>query len=158
MCLPGVLLAFWYAWSAYAQLDRYRRAVRHDGALGLETLQIALHDQLETDIRRMWMDPPPSPSRLDSYVLHITRQNYQMREESGARKERPYLDAKLEHGNRVLDAKVRLRGGRHWHVESAQKSLKIKLDKGELIKGHRVFSLINDPTPLVLGEQLVLDL
>lgn len=159
MCLPGVLLAFWYAWSAYAQLDRYRRAVRHDGTLSLETLQIALHDQLETDLRRMWMDPPPSPSQLDSYVLHITRQNYQTLEDSGARgKERPYVDAKLEHGNRVLDAKVRLRGGRHWHVEGAQKSLKIKLDKGELIKGHRVFNLINDPTPLVLGEQLVLDL
>ncbi len=159
MCLPGVLLALWYAWSAYAQLDRYRRAVHHRGALSLETLHIALHDQLQADLRRMWLDPPPASSPLDSYVLHITRQNYQALEESASRgKQRPYVDAKLEHGERVLDAKVRLRGGRHWHVEGAQKSLKIKLDKGELIKGHRVFNLINDPTPLVLGEQLVLDL
>ena len=158
ICLPGLLLALWYAWSAYAQLDRYRRAVRQKGSFDLETLQIALYDQLESDIRRMWMAPPPSPSRLDAYVLHLTRQGYSTLEESAEGSARPYIDARLEHGGRVLDAKVRLRGGRHWHVEGAQKSLKVKLDKGELIDGHRVFNLINDPTPMVIGEQLVLDL
>jgi hypothetical protein len=158
ICLPGLLLALWYAWSAYAQLDRYRRAVRQKGSFELETLQIALYDQLESDIRRLWMAPPPSPSRLDAYVLHLSRQDYSTLEESAEGSERPYVDAKLEHGGRVLDAKVRLRGGRHWHVEGAQKSLKVKLDKGELVEGHRVFNLINAPTPMVIGEQLVLDL
>jgi CotH kinase protein/Right handed beta helix region len=159
MCLPGVLLALWYGWSAYAQLDRYRRAVRQKAPFELETLHIALYDRLETDLRRMWMAPPPTPSRLDSYVLHLTRQGYSTLEESGARsQDRPYVDAKVEHDGRVLDGKVRLRGGRHWHVEGAQKSLKVKLDKGELIEGHRVFNLINDPTPLVIGEQLIQDL
>ena len=158
ICLPGVLLAFWYAWSAYAQLDRYRRAVRQKGPLELETLQVALYDQLESDLRRMWMAPPPSPSQLDAYILHLTRQGFSTLEDSADGDERPYVDAKLEHGGRVLDAKVRLRGGRHWHVGGAQKSLKVKLDKGELVEGHRVFNLINDPTPLVIGEQLVLDL
>jgi CotH kinase protein len=158
ICLPGALLALWYTWSAYAELDRYRRAVRQRGSFELETLQIALYDQLEADIRRMWMAPPPNPSQLDAYVLHLTRQGYSTLEESAEGSERPYVDAKLEHDGRVLDAKVRLRGGRHWHVEGAQKSLKVKLDKGELIGGQRVFNLINDPTPLVIGEQLVLDL
>lgn len=158
ICLPGILLAFWYSWSAYAQLDRYRRAVRQKAPIDLETLQIALYDQLEGDLRRMWMAPPPSPSRLDAYVVHLTRQGFSTLEDSADGDERPYVDAKLEHGGRVLDAKVRLRGGRHWHVGGAQKSLKIKLDKGELVEGHRVFNLINDPTPLVIGEQLVLDL
>ncbi len=158
ICLPGILLAFWYSWNAYAQLDRYRRAVRQKAPIDLETLQIALYDQLEGDLRRMWMPPPPSPSRLDAYVLHLTRQGFSTLEDSAEGDERPYVDAKLEHGGRVLDAKVRLRGGRHWHVGGAQKSLKVKLDKGELVEGHRVFNLINDPTPLVIGEQLVLDL
>ena len=158
ICLPGVLLAFWYAWSAYAQLDRYRRAVRQKAPIELETLHIALYDQLESDLRRMWMAPPPSPSQLDAYVLHLTRQGFSTLEDSADGAERPYVDAQLEHGGRVLDAKVRLRGGRHWHVGGAQKSLKVKLDKGELVEGHRVFNLINDPTPLVIGEQLVLDL
>jgi len=159
MCLPGVLLVFWYAWSAYAQLDRYRRAVRQKGDLALETLHIALHDQLETDIRRMWISPPPSPSELATYVLHLTRQATATLEESATQKgDRPYVDAKLEYKDRVVDAKVRLRGGRHWHVGGAQKSLKVKLDKGDLIEGHRVFNLINDPTPMVIGEQLILDL
>ncbi|HKO90504.1 MAG TPA: CotH kinase family protein, partial [Polyangiaceae bacterium] len=159
MCLPGVLLVFWYAWSAYAQLDRYRRAVRQKGDLALETLHIALHDRLETDIRRMWISPPPNPSELASYVLHLTPQAVSTLEESATRRgERPYVDAKLQYKDRVLDAKVRLRGGRHWHVGGAQKSLKIKLDKGELVEGHRVFHLINDPTPMVIGEQIILDL
>ena len=82
ICLPGLLLALWYAWSAYAQLDRYRRAVRQKGSFELETLQIALYDQLESDIRRLWMAPPPNPSRLDAYVLHLTRQGYSTLEES----------------------------------------------------------------------------
>jgi hypothetical protein len=158
ICLPGALLALWYAWSAYADLDRYRRAVRQKGSFELETLQIALYDQLEADIRRMWMAPPPNPSQLDAYVLHLTRQGYSTLEESAEGSKRPYVDAKLEQDGRVLDAKVRLRGGRHWHVGGVQKSLKVKLDKGELVGGHRVFNLINDPTPLVIGEQLVLDL
>jgi hypothetical protein len=158
ICLPGVLLAFWYAWSAYARLDRYRRAVRQKAPIELETLQIALYDQLQSDLRRMWMAPPPSPSQLDAYALHLTRQAFSTLEDSADGEERPYVDAKLEHRGRVLDAEVRLRGGRHWHVGGAQKSLKVKLDKGELVEGHRVFNLINDPTPLVIGEQLVLDL
>src|SRR5262245_9524471 len=81
ICLPGLLLALWYAWSAYAQLDRYGRALRQKGPFELETLHIALYDQLESDLRRMWMPPPPNPSRLDSYVLHLTRQDFSTLEE-----------------------------------------------------------------------------
>src|SRR5690606_3411911 len=72
--------------------------------------------------------------------------------------DRPYVEAKVEHDGRLLDAEVRLRGSRHWHVGGPQKSLKIKLEKGELIHGYRIFNLINDPTPMVVGQQLILDL
>jgi hypothetical protein len=89
ICLPGVLLALWYAWSAYAQLDRYRRAARHKGPIELEMLQIALYDQLKSDLRRMWMAPPPNPSQLDAYVLHLTRQDFSTLEDSADGKERP---------------------------------------------------------------------
>ena len=39
-----------------------------------------------------------------------------------------------------------------------QKSLKVQLPKGELLDGHRVFTLNNDPSPMVVGEQIILDL
>ena len=47
---------------------------------------------------------------------------------------------------------LRLRGQRYWHTGTDQKSLKVQLPKGKLVKGHRVFNLINDPSPMVVGE------
>lgn len=158
MCLPAALLVAWYAWGAYAQVDRYRRAVDDAPPLALETLHIALHDLLESDIRRMLMDPPPDPSTLHTYRLRINRHDWDVLVASAdVKDDRPYVAAKVEHDGRLLDAEVRLRGDRHWHVGGTQKSLKVKLEKGELIRGHRIFNLLNDPTPMVVGQQLILD-
>jgi hypothetical protein len=159
MCLPAALLVAWYAWAAFASIDRYRRAVKETGPLRLETLHIALHDQLESDIRRMLMAPPPEPSSLYTYRLRVSRGDWDTLVASAdVEDDRPYVEAKVEHDGRLLDAEVRLRGSRHWHVGGTQKSLKVKLDKGELIHGHRIFNLLNDPTPMVVGQQLILNL
>jgi CotH protein len=159
ICLPGLLLVLWYTWSAFSRVDHYRRAVDEEGPLLLETLQIALHDQVETDIRRMLMGPPPDPSSLYTYRLRMKQQEWDKLVASAKqRKARPYVNGKVEHDGKLLDAEIRLRGNRHWHTDGAQKSLKVKLDKGELIHGHRIFNLINDPTSMVIGEQLILDL
>ena len=159
MCLPALLLVGWYAWSAFAQIDRYRRAVHESSPLTLETLQIALFDQLESDIRRMLMSPPPDPSSLYTYHLRIKGDDWDKLVDSAELdRGRPYVDGKLELDGRLLDAEIRLRGNRHWHLGGAQKSLKVKLDKGELIQGHRIFNLLNDPTPMVVGQQLIADL
>jgi hypothetical protein len=53
---------------------------------------------------------------------------------------------------------MHLRGTRHWQILGPQKSFKVKLDKGHLLEGHRTFNLINDPTPMLVGEEIVLDL
>ncbi|HTV20899.1 MAG TPA: CotH kinase family protein [Polyangiaceae bacterium] len=159
MCLPAALLVAWYAWSAFANVDRYRRAVKETAPLRLETLHVALHDQLEADIRRMLMAPPPEPSSLYTYRLRVNRDDWDKLVDSAEiESDRPYVDAKVESDGRLLDAEVRLRGSRHWHVGGMQKSLKVKLDKGELIQGHRIFNLLNDPTPMVVGQQLILNL
>lgn len=159
MCLPAALLVAWYVWTAFATLDRYRRAVGETAPLQLETLHIALHDQLESDIRRMLMAPPPDPSSLYTYRLRVNRDAWGTLVDSAhAKGDRPYVEAKVEHDGRLLDAEVRLRGSRHWHIGGTQKSLKVKLEKGELIHGHRIFNLLNDPTPMVVGQQLILDL
>src|SRR5689334_19800253 len=78
MCLPGVLLVFWYAWSAYAKLDRYRRSVDSKSPIALETFHIALHDLIHADVRRMLMPPPPHPSKLDKYVLRVARNDWDL--------------------------------------------------------------------------------
>lgn len=159
MCLPAALLVAWYVWSAFASIDRYRRAVKEKGPLRLETLHIALHDQLDSDIRRMLMPPPPEPSSLYTYRLRVNRGDWdKLVASADIEDNRPYVDAEIEHEGRLLDAEIRLRGSRHWHVGGTQKSLKVKLDKGELIHGHRIFNLLNDPTPMVVGQQLILNL
>jgi hypothetical protein len=159
MCLPAALLVAWYAWGAFAQVDRYRRAVDGPPPLSVETLHIALHDLLESDIRRMLMSPPPDPSSLYTYRLRVSRHDWDELVDSAAvENDRPYVAAKLEHDGQLLDAEVRLRGDRFWHVGGTQKSLKVKLEKGELIRGHRIFNLLNDPTPMVVGQQLILDI
>jgi hypothetical protein len=158
ICMPGVLIVLWYAWTAFARVDHYRRAVAEKGRLSLETFHISLHDQLDTDIRRMLMSPPPDPSALHTYRLHVGRSDWETLLDSAEHSlARPYVDGKLENDGKLLNAEIRLRGSRHWHVEGPQKSLKIKLDKGELIEGHRIFNLINDPTSMVIGEQLIMD-
>lgn len=159
MSLPGVVLVLWYAWSAFSRVAAYRRAVSEEGPLALETLHIALHDQLESDVRRMLMPPPPDPSRLPTYRLRLQREAVgTLLDSAESTGDRPYVDGKVEHDGRLLDAEVRVRGDRHWHTLGAQKSLKVKLEKGELIDGHRIFNLINDPTSMVVGQQLILDL
>ncbi len=159
MCVPAALLVVWYAWTAFAQVDRYRRAVKDAPPLTLETLHIALHDQLDSDIRRMLMAPPPEPSSLHAYRLRVNRHDWDALVDSAdIESDRPYVEAKVEHEGRLVDAEVRLRGNRHWHVGAMQKSLKVKLEKGELIQGHRIFNLLNDPTPMVVGLQLILNI
>lgn len=159
MCLPAALLVGWYAWAAFASVDRYRRAVNETGPLHLETLHIALHDQLESDIRRALMAPPPDPSSLYTYRLRVGQGDWDtLLRSADIEDDRPYVPAKVEHDGRLLDAEIRLRGSRHWHIGGTQKSLKVKLDKGELIHGHRIFNLLNDPTPMVVGQQLILNL
>jgi hypothetical protein len=155
--LPGVVLALGYAWSAYASLDRYRHALRQQTPISVETFQIALHDQLDTDLRRLWMAAPPNPSALERFALTLSRRDYQKLEAGAPHAgQHPYVHAELEHEGQTFAAKVRLRGGRHWHTLGIQQSLKVKLDKGELVGGHRIFNLLNDPTPMVIGEQLSL--
>ena len=40
LCLPGVLLVSWYAFSAFARFDAYRRAEKNDHPFDLELFQL----------------------------------------------------------------------------------------------------------------------
>jgi hypothetical protein len=160
LCLPALILGGIYAIRAYARIDVYRRGTGQEGVpIDLPMFQLALFDTLRVDTRRMSMPPPPNPSTLPVYAFQFERQDWETLERSGKLDgDRPYVHAKLDYERALHDVKVRLRGSRYWHTDLPQRSLKVKLDKGELVDGHRVWNLLNDPTPMVVGEHLILDL
>src|SRR6185503_636576 len=76
LALPLLLGAGWYAWSAYAGLDRYRRSVEADVPITAELFQIALHDELDRDLRRFALEERRERSRLPTFELSLTRKNH----------------------------------------------------------------------------------
>ncbi|MFC1610865.1 CotH kinase family protein [Myxococcota bacterium] len=158
LCLPLVVLVGWYAWSAYAQFDRYRRAVNEPVELTRDTFHIFLHDELDRDLRRFLIAERPDNSSLPTFELSLTREaltalaNDPIREGKGS-----YVAAYLRKDG-VHEGRVRYRGRRHWHWLASQKSMKVRVDKGDLVDGVRVFNLINDVTPFGLEEEIILDL
>jgi len=57
----------------------------------------------------------------------------------------------------MREVRIRYRGSKSWHWLGPQKSMKVRLDSGDLIDGTRIFNLVNDPTPFGLEEQIILD-
>lgn len=159
LCLPPLVLAAIYSLRAYSRIDIYRRETEQDAPITLSMFHLALFDTLRVDARRMSMPPPPDPPTLPVFAFEFDRDDWETLEKSGAiEDERPYVKAKMEHDGVLRKVEVRLRGGRYWHTDLPQKSLKVKLDRGDLIDGRRVFNLINDPTPMVVAEPLILGL
>jgi hypothetical protein len=162
LSLPGLLLLNWYAWLSFAKLHRYKELSGETTRLTAETYQIALHDTVTTDWRRVFMPPPPEDSKLQTFRLILDRNEWgELMDSASIRDNRPYVRGKVEDSKSnslPTEARIRLRGGRHWHLGETQKSFKIKMDKGDLLVGSRVGNLLNDPTPMVVGEQLILDI
>lgn len=159
LCLPGILLCLWYAWKAYARFDRYRRHAGAEVALTLEDFHIQLFDVLRRDLRRMGMPPPPAPPAVERITLRMSSQALDtLRRGADREAKRKYAPARLVAPDGIHEVEVRLRGNRHWHLLGRQKSMKIRLEKGDLFEGLRVFNLINEPTPLVVGEEIILEL
>jgi hypothetical protein len=73
------------------------------------------------------------------------------------RSKRRYAKAVLRRKKKQWPVEVRLRGAKHWHLIGRQKSLKVRLPRGRLFEGMRVFNLINDPMPMVVAEDLILE-
>lgn len=164
LSLPGLLLINWYGWLSFAKLHRYKTLSGETTPITAEIYQIALHDTVTSDWRRVFMPPPPEDdeSTLQTFRLILDRAEWsELMNSASIRDDRPYVRGKV-HDSKAdglpLEARIRLRGGRHWHIGETQKSFKIKMDKGDLLVGSRVGNLLNDPTPMVVGEQLILDI
>ncbi|HEU5075100.1 MAG TPA: CotH kinase family protein [Polyangiaceae bacterium] len=159
LCLPALLIMLWYSWNAHERFAVARRIERERVPLTLELFQLHLYDLLSRDARRMKLEAPPAQSSLETFAFQIDREGLDILESGGKRSSgRAYAPAKLEYQGQLEKVELRLRGQRYWHMGTEQKSLKVRLPKGRLVRGHRVFNLINDPSPLVIGEQVILDL
>lgn len=159
LSLPAALIVLWYSWNAYERFAVARRVEREQVPFTRELFQLYLYDLLSRDARRMTLEPPPAKSSLETFAFRIDREGLDILESGRDRSSgRTYAPAKLEYQGRLEKVELRLRGQRYWHTGTEQKSLKVKLPKGRLVHGHRVFNLINDPSPMVVGEQLILDL
>jgi hypothetical protein len=159
LCLPGVLLAAWYSFGAFARFDMYRRFEKLDAQLTLELFHIELFDLLRQDLRHVWLAPAPSPPRIERFAFRVGRAEWEELKASRDQEEREYIKADLvKQGGERLPVEIRLLGQRPWNVLYKQMSLKVQLPRGELLDGYRVFTLSNDPTPMVVGEQIMLDL
>lgn len=157
--LPLLLTAAWYAWSAYAQMDRYRRAEKSARPIDTELFHIALHDELYRDLRRVTLPERPSTNRLPLLSLAVTRDgldalNQQLSRDSA----RTYVKGYLQKDGQTHEVGIRYRGGQPWQWLGVQKSLKLRIDRGDLLEGTRIFNLLNDPTPFGMEDQIILDL
>src|SRR5215211_1788478 len=88
LAAPLVLVTGWYAWSAFAQVDRVRRAVESPPPIDLELFHVALHDEIERDLRRLTLPERPVHSALPTFELSLTRANLDALNARGAKEGR----------------------------------------------------------------------
>ena len=158
LSLPLAIAIGWYAWSAYAQIDRYGRASGEEVPWSVELFQIALHDELTRDLRRISLPGRPESNPLPTFSLSLTRDNLDgLNRQLAGKEARQYVDAFVQKDGTMREVRVRYRGSKPWHWLEPQKSMKVRLDRGDLIDGTRIFNLVNDPTPFGLEEQIILD-
>jgi hypothetical protein len=163
LAAPVVLGMLTYAWSAWVDAARVRDAIDPKAQVTPEALQIALHDALTRDLRRLTLPERPTSGRIPTYELalapaEVDRLAEDTNKRAGAAGPKTYAQGLLRVGGRVHHVEVRARGEQPWHRLGAQRSLKLKVERGDLVEGMRVLNLLNDPTPFGLEEQLVLDL
>ncbi|MBI4819761.1 MAG: CotH kinase family protein [Deltaproteobacteria bacterium] len=158
---PLLIGVSWYVGKAYVYVTRYERALGKPGTkspVDLELFQIALHDALVRDLLRLGQrDREPSRS-LPTYSISLPRQSLDELATESREDQDDYVKALLEKDGKIHEIKLRYRGEQPWHSLGAQRSMKVRLDRGDLVDGVRVFNLWNDPTPFGLEDQIILDL
>ena len=159
LSLPLLLAVVWYSWSAYAQIDRYHRVADEVVPWSMELFQLSLHDELMRDLRRLTLNEPAAKSPLPTFALSLSRDHFDaLNQQLYGGEKRGYVKGYLQKDGTIHEVQVRYRGSKPWHWLGAQKSMKLKLERGDLINGTRVFNLINDPTPFGMEDQIILDL
>lgn len=159
MALPVLLVVTWYSWASYAHVDRYGRGTAEAVPWSAELFQIALHDELTRDLRRGGLEEPQAGGRLPTFALSLTRDNLDaLSQQLYSGTARQYVKGYAQKDGAIHDIRLRYRGSKPWHWIGPQKSMKLRLEKGDLIDGTRVFNLLNEPTAFGMEEQIILDI
>jgi hypothetical protein len=167
LSLPVLFIGVWYGWRALAAHEALRETSGEAVPLTLETFQLHLHDRLKGDLRRLRLPNPPKPAALPVVSLTLARSDFQaLTTGLSGDTNRPYVPCFVSKGGAPLRAKVRVRGGQPWHWAHPQKSLKIVIEKepGQgpedepYLDGEKTLNLINECTPLGVGEDVILDI
>ena len=151
---PIIVLSAWCAWTAYANLDAYRRIASPQRDLSIDDFHIAFHDMLSTWSNRFFGSNSIAPSHLPRFRIHL--KNPQLHElmtpQPGKGK---YVDGVLTRGGKNISIRLRQRGHRHWHRLGTQKSLKVRFGKDGGDRGLKAVALVNEPTPFMITNALI---
>jgi len=158
LSLPLVLTVAWYGWSAFAQVDRYKRGTEDVAPWTMELFQIALHDELLRDFRRMSQSERPANSTLSTFALSLNRDNLDALNGQLYGAKRSYVNGYVQKDGVIHEVQARYRGSKPWHWIGNQKSTKLRLDRGDLLDGTRIFNLLNDPTPFGMEAQIIFEI
>ncbi|MCU0723175.1 MAG: CotH kinase family protein, partial [Planctomycetes bacterium] len=166
LSLPVLFVGIWYGWRAAAAHEAFRRTSGEAVPLTTELFHLHLHDRIRIDLRRLSVRRPPAPPALPVYSLTLSRSDLQaLASGLSADTERAYVPCFASKGGPSVRAKVRVRGGQPWHWAYPQKSLKIAVEKepGQgpddepYLDGEKTLNLINEVSPLGVGEDVILD-
>ncbi len=163
MSMPALLLVLWSVGAVDQSLTAFRKLSGETAALDPTLYQIALHDQLQHQLRAGSVSEissaqaaSASDAALPEFAFEI--KNERLIEMLNTRRQ-PFVEGKLDYqGKRYKQTELRLRGNKHWHLLEAKKSLRVKLDKGKLINGLREFNLNNSNDPVIFDQKLISDL
>ena len=159
VALPAVLLCAWYVWRVEGLRTGYRVALGNEVPKSVDVFQLLLHDVIERDVRVLSMNREVSGHGIRRFNLSLTRRNRaQLVESAGKDGKRPYVEAKMHTKGGSQEVKVQVRGDQPWQLLGASRTMRVRLPAGELFDGNRTFNLLNDTSPFVVGDDLVLDI
>ena len=149
--VPVLLLCAWCAWTAYANLDVYRRAAYPNRDLSIEDFHLSLHDLLNTWSGNLLLSNSNARSTLPEFKIHLKNAQLQTitSDHSGKGK---YVDGVLSQAKKNIRIKLRQRGHRHWHHLGIQRSLKLRFGKDGGKQGLKALALINEPTSFFITK------
>lgn len=157
---PALATVAWYAGLAVSSHYRHDSATKSGEPLTLEVFQLHLHDRLSADFRRLNMPEPQPKSELPTLGLVLNNDKLSRLEQMlpPVEGQGSYVDALMQHKNKLYEIELRYRGAKPWHWNNPQKSWKVRV-KGNhvMFEGLPTFNFINTPDPMPFNEQMVLD-
>ena len=111
------------------------------------------------DFRRMSQQERPADSSLPTFSMSLDRENLDaLNSQLYGDGKRSYVNGYIQNNGTIHDVQARYRGNKPWHWIGNQKSIKLRLDRGDLIDGTRIFNLLNDPTPFGMEVPIIFDI